>query len=943
MFSDAFWICQTLCKIPYTITKKQKYSVLWYETVGNFIYVRSTADSIYAQSIIDGVQLARHSRFSYKLCKKENDRILKLLEFNYKKYKQDNNRKNRLKTITPSNNQPCPDLAPDCSPNKSDKYNILHNSENTKYTIHADIVTGKTNINLDSSTLESHIEPSLNAKTENGNITSITDNNESNISIALHLNVETEGKTSNVSGQERLHKNVILNLEQNTEPMLDLQNEKYSNVHNTDNNEFHTYVPADSNVETERNISNIKKGETFCTKLISNLERNVKPGFDMKNEEYNILCNTKNSQSNISATVQSKSQNKKSIGNVTERNVLNKKFKVMQKDIAKSSFKNKTNFNLSVKSKKRLIPESTDSDSSDCSVKIEPAKKQSETGKRIYNKIHICYYCHKSIGKISRHMELVHKSEMEVAKAMAYPLMSKERKEQYATLTRAGDFYHNCEVLSSKHGNLILVRRPTEEESQTLSYSDYGPCPECLGFMLKKHLWHHVLCNCPSKKNKILLKNVKEQSQSLIAHTFGNFGDDFNKHILNKFKSDHLSQLCREDKLIIAFGTMQFEKYCAIQSELVRQSMRQLARLVFEMQTKDSTCKSLSDCLQVEKFDSFILAVKSLCLMQSHVEEKPTFKIPSLALKLGHHIRKCASVQRGLSLKEGNLKKSEEMKTFLELMDLEWSSRISSNALSTLHRRVMNKPHSLPLTNDVIKLNEYLDVEINQGIQTLTDSICNSNWSQLSEVTLARLIIFNKRRSGEASKMTIQQYMCRPNWREECTQEVLMSLTPLEKEISSRLTLVYVPGKRGRKVAVLLTPILKKAIDTLMEVRSEVEILKENKYVFSKIASENHIRGHECLRKACALAKLQKPEAITSTKLRKYVATVSQLFNLQENECDWLARHLGHNIKVHREFYRLQESAVELTKVSHLLLAVDAGVAGKYAGKTIDEIDISGK
>lgn len=97
-------------------------------------------------------------------------------------------------------------------------------------------------------------------------------------------------------------------------------------------------------------------------------------------------------------------------------------------------------------------------------------------------------------------MELVHKSEMEVAKAMAYPLTSKERKHQYASLTRAGDFYHNCEVLSSKHGNLILVRRPTEEESRTLRYSDYGPCPECLGFMLKKHLWHHALYKCPSKK-----------------------------------------------------------------------------------------------------------------------------------------------------------------------------------------------------------------------------------------------------------------------------------------------------------------------------------------------------------------------------------------------------------------------------------------------------------
>nr|CAI5849483.1 unnamed protein product [Callosobruchus analis] len=76
------------------------------------------------------------------------------------------------------------------------------------------------------------------------------------------------------------------------------------------------------------------------------------------------------------------------------------------------------------------------------------------------------------------------------------------------------------------------------------------------------------------------------------------------------------------------------------------------------------------------------------------------------------------------------------------------------------------------------------------------------------------------------------------------------------------------------------------------------------------------------------------------TKLRKYVATVSQLFNMSENEYDWLARHLGHDIRVHREFYRLHESAVELTKISRLLIAVDKGEANRFAGKRIEDISI---
>ncbi|XP_050505686.1 uncharacterized protein LOC126892429 [Diabrotica virgifera virgifera] len=61
---------------------------------------------------------------------------------------------------------------------------------------------------------------------------------------------------------------------------------------------------------------------------------------------------------------------------------------------------------------------------------------------------------------------------------------------------------------------------------------------------------------------------------------------------------------------------------------------------------------------------------------------------------------------------------------------------------------------------------------------------------------------------------------------------------------------------------------------------------------------------------------------------------------MSENEYDWLARHLGHDIRVHREFYRLHESAVELTKVSRLLIAVDKGEASRFAGKRIEDISI---
>ena len=157
--------------------------------------------------------------------------------------------------------------------------------------------------------------------------------------------------------------------------------------------------------------------------------------------------------------------------------------------------------------------------------------------------------------------------------------------------------------------------------------------------------------------------------------------------------------------------------------------------------------------------------------------------------------------------------------------------------------------------------------------------------------------------------------------------------------------MVETKGKKGRKVPVLLTPDMKEAIDLLIATRDAVGISQENPYVFARVykQSDGHMRAWDTLRKLTDEVSLQHPEALTSTKLRKYVSTVTQVLNLQESEVDWLARHMGHDLSVHREFYRLHESTVELAKVGSLLIAVDQGKVRKYAGKELNDISINGE
>lgn len=60
--------------------------------------------------------------------------------------------------------------------------------------------------------------------------------------------------------------------------------------------------------------------------------------------------------------------------------------------------------------------------------------------------------------------------------------------------------------------------------------------------------------------------------------------------------------------------------------------------------------------------------------------------------------------------------------------------------------------------------------------------------------------------------------------------------------------------------------------------------------------------------------------------------------NLKDHELDQVAKFMGHDIRVHREYYRLTENTLQLAKMSKLLLAIECGTT-VYKGKSLDEID----
>jgi len=151
-------------------------------------------------------------------------------------------------------------------------------------------------------------------------------------------------------------------------------------------------------------------------------------------------------------------------------------------------------------------------------------------------------------------------------------------------------------------------------------------------------------------------------------------------------------------------------------------------------------------------------------------------------------------------------------------------------------------------------------------------------------------------------------------------------------------------GKNKRKVAILLNPELVRAMKLLVDKRDACEVDRDNPFLFGipKCSPTSFFRGQDYVWLFASLCGAQHPEYLRSTQLRKHVATVSQILNLEANELDQLANFLGLDIRVHRDYYRSTDATVDIAKISKLLLAMENGTLANYQGKSLDDIEMEG-
>lgn len=429
------------------------------------------------------------------------------------------------------------------------------------------------------------------------------------------------------------------------------------------------------------------------------------------------------------------------------------------------------------------------------------------------NKKLACVYCKELfVHRISDHLYSMHIEEHDVAKAFAHPPGSKKRKKAIEKIKNRGSFQHNIKILQGEISDYLIVCRRSSKIQKTAYKDEYLPCTTCYGFFLAVDLWrHYKICKHKEldddddderEKNKESVTGLqakapacdrmedKESGMGIQAKAYcmlksalpptENRDADELEPILSKMKKDEIYKACVQDKLILRLGLVLFRKLGIKRKNNIAQRMRQLGRLKIQMKITE-----LAEVINGKCFDKLVSSMQELCEMQLSEEGLSIFGKPGLALGLGHNLKKVAHIKYGMALRADDDAEQRQAENCSKLLAQEWGDSVNSIALASLATNKFKKNELLPLTEDLVKLKDYADEEIDTLLDVITTKPEYSTWRALCEAIFVKLMVFNKRRSNEIEGILLSSFNARRN-KADVMKEMVDMLSPLEKELFKR-------------------------------------------------------------------------------------------------------------------------------------------------------------
>ncbi|RUS68728.1 hypothetical protein EGW08_023510, partial [Elysia chlorotica] len=523
----------------------------------------------------------------------------------------------------------------------------------------------------------------------------------------------------------------------------------------------------------------------------------------------------------------------------------------------------------------------------------------------------ICKFCHEWQTHLKRHIIRRHKNEMEVIAALDLP--QKEQAHAFAAMRKAGTYEKNME-LSKERQPLIRERRQGK--------SDTVMCSGCHGFYDRKTIFKHKRsCTKSFSQNPchVQVNRLSDNAESL------DLPNDFITDVLQRFRHDLTGDLCRKDLAVLLLGKRLWSKSFKKERHTIMSEMRSFSNLIIKFR-KHSSNKNAGgvDILHYSQFDILEKAINEMTADEENKSKS------GLKLRLGFILKRASKVMRGYYITKGEFKKEEEINRFLNALHLQWDFIFYTAQVECESKREgLRKPAAMPDKDDINHLRDH----INQKMKLMLDDSSYEFWDNSSFVCLrnlivARLTMFNARRSGEPVRLTLSEWRDgeRAAWIDQNLVEEITD--PQERALLRDMKLCYQAGKGSRKLVPVIIP--KDTLEPITKLILEREtcgVHPDNRFLFPNTQNSlDHASGYHCLRAVVRdVPNLKAPHLLIADKFRHMVSTIFASLELPEEQRNVFIRHMGHSEAVNRNVYQCPMAVREVTRVGQFLSTIDKG------------------
>ncbi|KAF5896228.1 uncharacterized protein DAT39_014070, partial [Clarias magur] len=530
-------------------------------------------------------------------------------------------------------------------------------------------------------------------------------------------------------------------------------------------------------------------------------------------------------------------------------------------------------------------------------------------------------------AKIARHLKLHRNASHEIATAFKLRKNSRQRAHILEVLRNRGNYQHNKLVLVNGTG-LIKVRKRPKYDIDTQNY-EY--CMYCKGLYMRKELWKHVkrcLSNPEGDRQK-KSRSVSGVTALWQSPHLKNISEDVKK-MLCDLHQDEVAKTIRNDEYVLKLAQDFFDQKGSSKGShaFVRHTVRCIGEFLILLRSKYKI-RHLAEAIKPSNFPVLTEAVKEIA---DFIEEKQCFGIPSLARRIGLALRKYCilSAKKAYAVRDRRLEKATV--TFMQL----FNNALSQFALGEKKTAAQAKPFLMPFVNDVRIFHCYLEKAAQRAVKQLRERPSAQRYADLCKVTLAQILMFN-RRHGEVSQMTIKSFHERDERRDVQAPEISEALTELEKVFCADFCKILVRQNVGVLVPIILTPDMINALMLLIEKRDQCSVPRSNTFVFGQPRNNRYYRGENALQICAKESGATNPRDLTSTKLSRHVSTLCQVLTMKNHELKNLAKFIGYDISLSKEYYRESEAMPRLAKICKLILAIERGLVSDVLGQSLDD------